>query len=464
MADYGLTTEGFVAPRTADLLEMIRDDYEAATELEIDWEADVFLGQITASMASIVGDSVEGVVALVDALDPENAVGVSLANMAALHGITPRAATFSQVYVTLTGEAGTTISAGNLVSSESVSGIDRWVLMSDATLLAATMTTGDLTFVDGGANPGTISRQTGSWIDAGVGVGTQITITSTASNNLTFTVSQVLSASEIEVQQGVVSEAAVAGVVSYAVATVLAQAEYAGAVSAGALEINTIATPVKGWQGVSNPLAAATGSEDETSSELRTRRTAMVFRAASGSVEAVRARLLALDFLTSAIVIENDSIAAATVQGVSLPAKSISAFVYPSVLTAEQQNSVLEVLWTAKAGIECYGTDVVSTVTATDGTEQPVAFNYAVAVAVAVTVTVTTSPGYTTAQVESDIESAVQTYFNSLGVADPARELALKQTLDVPGVVGATVLFDGSSADLVPTAIQRLTLGSVTVV
>lgn len=76
--------------------------------------------------------------------------------------------------------------------------------------------------------------------------------------------------------------------------TVTAQAEVAGAVRAAAGEITTIATPTRGWQAVTNPLAAVPGAPVETDADLRERQyysTAMpsrtVFEGTLGAVAAV---------------------------------------------------------------------------------------------------------------------------------------------------------------------------------
>lgn len=134
MPTYGLTSEGYVAPTTAELLDMIRADYEAATGLEIDWEYDVFLGQITAIMATRLGELAEANQAVYDSWDVNNATGLQLGNLALIVGVTRNPATPSTATVTLGGTAGTVVTEGKVVEGGGADGKARWRLTEDVTI------------------------------------------------------------------------------------------------------------------------------------------------------------------------------------------------------------------------------------------------------------------------------------------------------------------------------------------
>jgi len=109
MVEFGLTDSGFLAPRATDLLAQIRSEYEQATDLAIDWEADVFLGVISAVVADRGGSLAEMIQAVADARDPDTATGHQLDTIASLVGVTRIAAEKSSVDLTINGGAGVVV-------------------------------------------------------------------------------------------------------------------------------------------------------------------------------------------------------------------------------------------------------------------------------------------------------------------------------------------------------------------
>jgi len=137
---YGLTDEGYIAPRAADFLAIVRDGYIERASLAlgqaivVDWDADVFLGTITALMADQLGDLAEAGQAVYDAVDPSNATGLQLDNLALIVGVSRIPATFSTTTMTITGTAGTIITEGRLVEGGGEDGHARWALTEDVTI------------------------------------------------------------------------------------------------------------------------------------------------------------------------------------------------------------------------------------------------------------------------------------------------------------------------------------------
>lgn len=126
-----LTNQGYDAKRAADWLEQIRNAYENETGLTINWDRDEFLAQITAIMATRLGELSESAQGLYDVFDPDNATGVYLEVLCSLSGITRRSATASTVDMTLYGDSNTTVPAGSQV--EDPNGVI-WESDSDATI------------------------------------------------------------------------------------------------------------------------------------------------------------------------------------------------------------------------------------------------------------------------------------------------------------------------------------------
>lgn len=126
-----LDATGFRALRGTDILADMRTDFEATSGLVPDWERDTLLGPLTAAVSTQLGNLSSEVQAIYDARDPENAVGVSLSNIARLSGLTPIDATYSTWEGTIEGDAGKVLNAGQL--RVRVDGFD-WELVDDVTI------------------------------------------------------------------------------------------------------------------------------------------------------------------------------------------------------------------------------------------------------------------------------------------------------------------------------------------
>jgi uncharacterized phage protein gp47/JayE len=157
--EYGLTSDGLNLPRAADWLQLIQDDYEERTGLTIDWDRDVFLGNISAVLADRLGELSEITQAVYDAMTPGNATGVQLDALVSLAGITRDPATYSQATVTLatTGAANVLVTEGHLVEGGGENDDARWATSEDVTIPAG----GSVTVVVVAQEPGAISASPG---------------------------------------------------------------------------------------------------------------------------------------------------------------------------------------------------------------------------------------------------------------------------------------------------------------
>ena len=392
---FGLTDTGYIAPRSADFLTLIRDAFAAKLDAlgsplpdDYDFDADTFLGPITAVMADRLGVLAEAGQATFDGFDIANATGLQLDNLAVLVAITRNAATFSTSTVTLSGTAGTIITEGKLVEGGGTDGRARWATTANATI--------------GG----------GGTVD------------------------------------------------------VIVQAVDDGPVIAAPGVIDAIVTPVAGWDSVTNAADASPGTARESDADLRARRQASLQITGAANINAIRAAVFAIVGVQAAVVIENDQRVPAVVQGVSMPANSYRAVVFPDTITTAVQESVAAAIYDrGPAGIRSDGSDVVANVTGVDGFTRVIRFDFADEITVNVQTTVTVASGFTVGDVTSDVQQAVVDYFLSLGVGDAVRELALAARVSVvEGVVGASFLFNGNPADIVPTIIEIAILGTNTVV
>ena len=384
--ELGLSDAGLVVPRTADYIDEIRARYAAETGLDVDWDADLVLGQLTAIMAQLLGEQAELLQAVYDSWDVNGASGVQLSNIAAITGTARKVPIAAQASVRLSGTAGTVLTTDKMVEGGGSDGRARWQLTEDVTI---------------GAD-GTVDT---------------------------------------------VVRATVAG---YTVAL------------ASENDISTIVTPVPGWDTVTQLEDASPGSNAETDAELRVRRQQSIQLSAGLGIGAIRAKVLELEFIEAAAVIDNPDAETNVVEGVSLPACSFLVIVTPDTLTTDQQAEVARVIYdNTPVGVRATGTDVSTTVTGADGFEKTVKFDYATDVAANIAVQLTMASGYSVADAGPSLRALVEAYIGELLIGDALRQLEIYAlAASVPGIVAVDLLINGVDADLDPTATERVVVGT----
>lgn len=386
MDDPGLSDAGLLVPRTADYLTLVRDDYVAATGLDVDWDSDLVLGVLSAIMAQRLDQLAEIVQAVYDAFDLNNATGVNLSNLALLVGVRRDRATFATATVTLAGDVGTAIGIGKLVEGGGADGRARWRITEDVII------------------------PIGGEID-------------------------------------VVVEAVVAGVT---VAT--------------AGEIDTIATPLTGWDSVTNAASASPGTADETDTALRLRRAASIQTSAGIGIRAMRAAVLGLDFITACSVIDNPDNELKVVEGISMLAHSYLVVVLPDTLTSEQEDTLLRTIYDkTPVSTRSSATDLVGTVVGEDGFAKEVGADFGVDVVADFVVNLTMDAGYSVADAGPALQALVEAYIETLSLGDDVLELRIMAlAATIPGVRGCTVTINGGGANLVIAAVEHAIMGSWT--
>ncbi len=297
MADFGLTDEGYTAPRTADFLALMQqeilDELDArGLSTDIDFERDVMWGIMTTVTANRLGKLGEGNQAVYNAFDPNNAGGVQLDSLGSVVGVNRLEATESRVTLRCgtTGADPVELTQGSITEGGGDDGKARWILLADGTIPAAS--TVDLLF----------------------------------------------------------------------------EAQEAGETDAAIGEIDTIVTPIDGWETVTNLAAATPGRDRETDQEYRIRRQESLQITGGRSLNALRAQLLTLDGVLGAGVIDNDLATSETVEGVTLAPHSVAVFIHPSTITTAEKQAIAQQIYDQiAAGIDTNGTAVVATVTGLDG-------------------------------------------------------------------------------------------------
>lgn len=139
-----------------------------------------------------------------------------------------------------------------------------------------------------------------------------------------------------------------------------AECEQTGPIACNAGTLTVIATPVVGLNSVTNPYDAEPGKLEDDDPELRERRERELRATGSGTVDALRADLLAYEDpdtgenpILEVMIYENDTDAFDS-QGV--PPHAIECIVYDGLAASVDNDTIAQLIWDSKpAGIRAYG-------------------------------------------------------------------------------------------------------------
>jgi len=239
--------------------------------------------------------------------------------------------------------------------------------------------------------------------------------------------------------------------------------------------LSTIYQQVPGWDTISNVAAGVEGNLVETQQAFEIRRRASVALNANGSVQSVRANVLAVPGVLSCYAIDNPTGAPVTVQGVTLPANGL----YVAVVGGNSL-AIAQAIWRKKSAGSNYmgNTSVVVADTSYTTYPQPtttVMFEVPAAMPLAVNVLIKANPmlaANITALIQSAIVAAAagqdggaplaigatifgSRYYATVGAQDPNCEVVSIQ-------IGAQAQFAGSISGTTLT-VSAVAVGTLTV-
>jgi uncharacterized phage protein gp47/JayE len=325
MANFGLSNEGFTLKRLQDILNEQR---QKAVELfqdlvqpgdVVDTSDSSALGRIIALDAAGDADLWEVAQMLYSAFDPNSATGIALDNIVAYGGISRFGESFTTAVALFAGDNGILIPSGNTVK--------------------ASISNNQFTTVDSVAlSPSAASGVTVTILSVTNNTAYSITYSTSSSTSNTVTYTSDADATNLEILNGlkaiidsahpllsasvvgttlVVDKADVFQTSNFSVTANLniakvkkignLQASVVGVIEQEANTINTIVTPVLGWDSVTNPLAASTGRLRETDEELRLRFRNTKLERSSNILDSLYSALNNLEGVTEVAVYENDT-------------------------------------------------------------------------------------------------------------------------------------------------------------
>lgn len=180
----------------------------------------------------------------------------------------------------------------------------------------------------------------------------------------------------------------------------------AGAVRANAGTLNTIVTPISGWNSVTNALDADLGLSDETDTELRARREAELRVSGAANIDAIVADVDAVDGVLDVRGTENDT--DATVDG--LPPHSFRLVIWDGNPAAADDDAVGQAIWDAKpTGIQSVGVTTGDALDA-NGDVRTMSFDRATEDLVYLGLDIETDPSTFPADGEDQIKAALVAY------------------------------------------------------
>jgi len=196
--------------------------------------------------------------------------------------------------------------------------------------------------------------------------------------------------------------------------------------------LTNIVTPITGVTGILNTQDAAVGMNVESDNAYRARMLQELQVAGAGTVEAIRARLLKVANVQSALVYENI---------MDVPdGQGRYPHSFEAVVSGGDDAAIAEAIWLAKpAGIATFGTQVF-TITDSQGVTHDIRFSRPTIIDVYVTVTVQVT-GLYPANGDALIQQAMASYINGLGqgVSVIIIPKLMAQLASIPGIDDATI-------------------------
>jgi uncharacterized phage protein gp47/JayE len=436
MPDWGVTSDGFenkpltTAKAELDARFLAILGASAGTESDGSIPAQTLAGQIVAAFADFLGGIWELAQEVYTIVDPAQAEGDALDAVCSITGTERRPESESTVTATCCGTPATVLPVGRVAlvedtgtrfastEEQTIAALDAWV-DTTAYLVDDRVTNADRCYIcitagtsAGSGGPTTDSDDetdgTVHWKYLGEGTG----------------------AVDVEFE-----------------------AEDAGELAALAGALNEIATPVSGWQTVTNLEDADLGAEVENDTSLRLRREAELAAPGNATADAIRAAVLRVnadtnDPVTACRVFTNETL---ITDGDGLPGKSVEVLVLggeddtdPAGDVSDPEASVAAAVWSSvAAGIETYGTTTVS-ITDAAGNARTVKFTRPTDVDIFVRVDVTYDASEFPDDGEDQIKEAIAAFDESFVIGYDVTAWKMGSTLDdIPGIINVTLIYIG---------------------
>lgn len=357
-AVYGLTKDGFRRKRLPEILADINKRVADRLGVEIQTGSNSLFGQLHGVYAYEIADLWEQAEDVYNAMYPNTATGVSLANAAGLAGIVPVAGTKSMLTATCYGTDGTSIPYGARIASSAQNGStwscieDDAAITSSKAIYAALVIRGDI--VAGSAYQLTVNDVETSYtaVDKDTAVivlnalskkvGSDSIKTSIDNNVLSIRASSARSAFRISAKGLTITSIG---------SPVRFQCINIGAIDPDTGTVTSIVTTTPGWSAVNNEYPTNVGQDAESDIALRQRWNRSLYARASAMTEAISAGVKNnVTGVTACMTYENNT---DEVDSDGRPPHSVEV-----VVDGGEDAAIAQEIWRLKAGgIDTYGSE-----------------------------------------------------------------------------------------------------------
>lgn len=466
---FGVTTEGFVRKRLADIKPEIEEELRASFGTNINLLPESVFGQLVGIIAereSLLWELAEDVY---NSQYPSTSEGQPLRAVGSITGTTPLTPTPSSIIGQLLfGTVGTVIGQNSEISVEGAPTIV-FRTQAEVTLVAGNNEVQDITFsltpdagsfilsFRGQSTSAIAFNATASTIQAALeglsSVGTgNVSVTGSITNPTGLTITflnagpdglglrdvDAITFSSNTLVQGATAVAITVTETTKGVpqGSVNLLATETGPQAAAAGSAKNIDTPIAGWDSTVNPLDATLGVGDETDAEFRIRRDEEVAKSGSATPEAIIADLKAVTGVTNVVVFFNNSNVTDT-EG--RPSHSVDIVVE----NGDEDAIAAAIFATVGGGIGFVG-DISKTVIDSQGFSNTVRFSRPDGVDIYVELDLTVDGDLYPANGDDQVKAAVVAYGEALGIgtdivvfgSDPNLSCAFK---DVRGILDVTI-------------------------
>lgn len=424
----GLSSTGFSVKRLDEILASIKAN--AVSRLTpylevgdvVDTSDNSVLGIIASITAAPIAELWETAQATYSAFDINQATGVALEQLCALGGVVRNLATPSQARLVSRGTYGITIPTGSYVRSANTNKVFEFqedVLLDENACTAiqvvpttvADSTTYSFTYQVLGVNNAPVSVTYTSGVSATESSIINGLISVINTSHITY-ITALLVDNELQIQvtdQNFDCDFVAADfTINKAKKATEAVCTETGVNYQDVNTIQTIQSPLVGWDSVTNPFAATVGKLIETDAELRLRYLKAKFRDGSNTYEAIYASILSLDGVQQVVIYENE-----TDTDFVSPPVPMKSF-YPIVLGGID-SEIASAIWNNKpAGILSYGSTTVA-VNDTQGIPHNISFDRPSALPIYISMTIVKDSTFPSDGV-TKIQDALLTHISEYGI------------------------------------------------